>query len=353
MKIGVIFGGRSYEHDISIITAAQVIAALKAKAELCPIYAKDGQFYQVIGRFELNDFADKKVKLKEITFRKGGIRYGRKGIMLDCMIMCCHGGEGENGCFSALAEVFDIPYTAPSPLASAVTMDKRMTKILAERFGFATPNAVIAHRGEDVPEMVKDLEYPLIVKPARLGSSIGIEIAHDEKELIEAVGVAYSFDSDLLAEEVVQDAVELNCAAFSEEGKIVVGGVENPRSWHEFLTFEEKYQGGKYKSGRCGIVTGELAERVRKETERIYRAFELFGIVRIDYLYSEKQDVLYLNEINSQPGSLSCYLFEEVGIDFADLLLRVCEESIRRFAKKDIIIFNSGVLDNLSVYDRK
>ena len=152
---------------------------------------------------------------------------------------------------------------------------------------------------------------------------------------------------------VPEDAVELNCAAFLEGDKCVVGAVESPRSWHEFLTFEEKYEGGKYKTGGNRIVEGDLANRVRKVTESIYSAFELFGIVRVDYLYSSKEDVLYLNEINSQPGSLAYYLFEEIGISFSDLLARVIVESVHRFKAKDIIKFNSGVLQNLSVSLRK
>ena len=357
MKIGILFGGRSYEHDISVITAAQAAAALKGRAEVYPIYAEAGAFYLLKGDIEIRDFSEKRLKKKKLSFCRvkgvGGIAVGMKKIPLDCMLMCCHGGEGENGCFSALMEVYDIPYTASEPLPSAVTMDKRYSKILCEKEGFLTPRAVFGRRGEDLPERARDLVYPLIVKPARLGSSIGIAVAHDEKELIHAIAVAFSFDENALVEEVIEDAMELNCAAFAEKGEIIVGGVENPRSWHEFLTFEEKYEGGKYKSGGNRIVTGHLADRVREATERLYRAFELFGIVRIDFLYSEKRDELYLNEINSQPGSLAFYLFEEIGVDFRDLLLRVINAAKERFRQKDIISFNSGVLENLSVLSRK
>ena len=353
MKIGILFGGRSYEHDISVITAAEAYAALKGRAELYPIYATEGRFLLIEGGIEVGRFAEKRYRGKHVTFEKGVIRAGRRRIFIDCMLMCCHGGEGENGSFSALMEVYNIPYTASSVCPSAVTMDKRRTKIIAEKGGFPTPRAIWGRWGEDLPKMASELRYPLIVKPARLGSSIGIGIAHNEEELIGALSVAFSFDRDAVIEEVVEDAVELNCAAFFEGGKVIVGGVENPRSWQEFLTFDEKYRGGKYKSGGNAIVRGDLAERVRTMTERIYREFELFGIVRIDYLYSEKEDVLYLNEINSQPGSLAFYLFEEIGIEFSDLLFRVIEESILRFKQNDIIQFNSGVLDNLSVLSRK
>ena len=357
MKIGILFGGRSYEREISVITAVQAAACLRGQAEIFPIYADDGEFYWVRGELDLRAFATGKIKKKKASFGKrngkGVLVVGRKKKPLDCVLMCCHGGEGENGTFSALMDLYDLSYTAPSLLPSALTMDKRMTKILCDQNGFSASNAVWGRRGDDLIEKARSLVYPLIVKPARLGSSIGIEIAHDESELIRALALAFSFDTDVLVEEVIEDAVELNCAAFSEGGEVVVGAVESPRSWHEFLTFEEKYEGGKYKSGGNRIVTGALADRVKVETERIYRAFELFGIVRVDYLYSEKEDILYLNEINSQPGSLAYYLFEEVGIAFPELLMRVVKESVHRKEGKDIIQFNSGVLENLSVLTRK
>ena len=357
MKLGILFGGRSYEHDISVITAVEVAAALKGLAEVYPIYAKDGEFYYVKGEMKLEAFASRRVKKKKLRFCKkkgcGAVSVGLKKTVLDAVILCCHGGEGEDGRFSALLECYDLPYTASGLLASAVTMDKRMTKILAAKKGFPTAKGVVGHRGEDVIERAKDLKYPLIVKPARLGSSIGIEVAHDETELINAVALAFTFDTDVVIEEVVSPVTELNCAAFREGDEIVVGGVENPRSWNEFLTFKEKYEGGKYKSGSNRIVEGALAERVRALTEEVYRAFELAGVARIDYLYDGQSDILYLNEVNSQPGSLAYYLFEEVGIDFSELLFRVVNDAIRRASQTDIICFDSRVLDNLSALSQK
>ena len=356
MNIGVLFGGRSYEREISVITAVEVTAILKSEAQVYPIYAENGRFYLLKGDFSIENFTSGNLKRKEVSFykKKGkpSLRAVLAKISLDCVVMCCHGGEGENGNFSALSEVFDLPYTCSSPIASAITMDKRMTKILCAQYGFSTPRSIWGKRGEDLPEKAKTLSYPMIVKPARLGSSIGISVAHDEEELIEAIGTAFSFDGDVLVEEMVEEVVELNCAAFSEGEDVVVGGVETPRSWHEFLTFEEKYEGGKYKSG-ARIVQGDLAERVKAMTKTIYRAFELFGIARLDYLYSKKDDTLYLNEINAQPGSLAYYLFEEVGIDFSSLLKRVIDQAFLREKKKDIISFNSGVLQNLSDLSHK
>ena len=348
MNYGIIFGGRSYEHDISVITAVQAAACLEG--EVYPIYAKEGAFYLVTSEMSVERFARKKVKMKRVHFDasdgRGCIVCGLRRIFLDGMLMCCHGGEGEDGRFSAMMDIYDIPYTAPSPLASAVTMDKRASKIWFDRYGFKNAKGVFLHVGDDL-SAANELRYPLIVKPARLGSSIGIEIAGSAEELLERLEVAFRFDTDVVVEEVIPNALELNCAAFLEKGNIVLSAVESPQRWHDFLTFEDKYQGGKYKYGTDVPVPEDIVERAQKLTEEIYRSFELFGIVRVDYLYDPAEDELYVNEINSQPGSLAYYLFEKVGIPFPKLLERVMAESRRR--RKGIIIFNSNVLDNLCV----
>ena len=348
MKYGILFGGRSHEHDISIITATQAAACLRG--DVYPIYARDGAFYLVRGKMDVKGFANKTVKLRRIRFdTRGGkccIVCGIKRIFLDGMLMCCHGGEGEDGRFSALMDVYDVPHTASDTLASAVTMDKRASKIWFDRYGFPNARGVFLKEGDDL-SAVDELTYPLIVKPARLGSSIGIDIAHNAEELAERLAVAFSFDTDVVVEEVIPNAVEYNCAAFIEKGEVILSAVESPRKWHDFLTFEDKYQGGKYKFGTDAPLPDEISKKVQMMTERIYRAFGLFGIARVDFLYDPAADILYVNEINSQPGSLAYYLFEKAGIPFPLLLERVLSESRRR--RKGIIHFNSNVLDNLCV----
>ena len=354
MKYGILFGGRSYEHDISVITAAQVAANLKG--DVFPIYARGGSFYLVKSEMDVADFASKAVKLREAHFErkgdKGCLVSGGRKIFLDCMILCCHGGEGEDGRFSALMEVFDIPYTASDPLASAVTMDKAAAKIFFDHFGFPNAKGRILRVCDDL-ENLSDLHYPLIVKPAHLGSSIGIAVAKGESALKEALETAFAFDEEVLVEEVIEGAKELNCAAFCEGENVVISAVESPVSWHEFLTFDDKYRGGKYKYGSDAVVEPSLEKKVKETTERVYRALGLFGIARVDYLYDKAQDVLYLNEVNSQPGSLAYYLFEKIGIPFPELLERVGRASIARLKKKGIISFNSGVLDNLCALKAK
>ena len=353
MKIGLLFGGRSYEHDISIITAVETAAALSVSHEVIPIYAADGCFYRIKGKLEIASFANGTVHKKKVSFfsekGKSGIKSAAKKIPLDCVVCCCHGGEGENGEFSALLDVFDFAYTASDPLSSALSMNKKYSKLLFKHCGFESPAAVFAFRGEDAIERAATLSYPLIVKPCSLGSSLGVGVAHNEIELIEKVAVAFEFDEEILIEEVVQSPVELNCAAFRKGGEIFLSAVERPITLNEILTFRDKYEGGKYKGSGQNFVGGELRERVRAATKQIYKAFGLFGVARVDFLYDEKKDVLFVNEINSQPGSLAYYLFEEERILFPALLDGCIEEAIRRRKEKGIIKFNSGVLDNLSV----
>lgn len=357
MNVGLLFGGRSYEHDISIITAAEAAAALSVSHKVFPIYAKDGNFYLVKGKPEISAFAERKVKMKKIAFfsEKGraGVRSAARKYLLDCVVCCCHGGEGENGAFSALLDVFDLPYTSSDLLSSALSMNKKFSKIIFDRFGFPTPKAVFARRGEDAIERAKEIPFPLIVKPCNLGSSIGIAVARNEIELIEAVGSAFVFDEEIVIEAFVKDPVELNCAAFRKGNEIVSSAVERPKTAHEILTFQDKYEGGKYKGSDPDFIGGALKERVQKATREVYAAFGLFGVARVDFLFDESADVLFVNEINSQPGSLAYYLFEEEGIPFTTLLDLCIAEGICRKNEKAIIKFDSGVLDNLSVKTMK
>ena len=353
MNYGVLFGGRSYEHDISVITATQVAAALNGN--VFPIYARNGEFFLVRDKMEVSKFAKNRARFTKIRFdsinEKGLIRYGVHKIDIDCMVMCCHGGEGEDGRFSALMEVYGFPYTASSPFVSALTMDKVAEKVYFDRYNIKNAKGVSVRKGEKLS--FSDLRFPLIVKPSHLGSSIGIRAAHNEEELSEALDVAFSFDDEVLIEEMIRNVTELNCAAFSEGEEIILSAVERPVTWHEFLTFDDKYRGGKYKVGSNRFEDNALTERVRELTEKVYRSLGLFGIARIDFLYDEAADELYVNEVNSQPGSMAYSLFEKVGISFPSMITRVAAQAIERYNNKGIIRFNSGVLDNLCDFHSK
>ncbi len=334
-KVAVFFGGRSLESDISTITAMQVLRHIdRSKFIVEPTFMYEGGFY-VKGVDDLASFKafDPALHMRVIladgalnSVKRGRIREYFKP---DVALVCCHGGEGENGVLQGLLEYNGIPSASSSLAASAYTMDKLTSKRLFDALGLPIL-PYIPLSSEDVngdmegvlDRLEEKLGYPVIVKPASLGSSIGIGAANDRSELKFALEVSSKFDRRLLAERMLVDFKEVNCAAFRDRDRIIVSSTEQPVSAGAFLSFDDKYMsGGKLsEAGRImpADIGVELNERVRQTTRYIYEALELGGVARVDYLVDG--DRLYVNEINTVPGSLAFYLFEEGGIDFASLI---------------------------------
>ncbi|NCA67435.1 MAG: ATP-grasp domain-containing protein [Clostridia bacterium] len=333
--IAIFYGGRSYEHDISIITAIQAMTYIdNYKYRIIPVYMKDGKLYAVkypqkfMSYIEFNG-------AKQYGFINGGLKRGIIKIAVDCALLCTHGGEGENGILEGVLEYYNIPHTAPDSAMSAVGMNKWISKAVFDKLGAATVPGALS---EDI-ETISKLGYPVIVKPVTLGSSIGIEIAHDESELNNALNIAKFYDDSIIVERVVADRMELNCAAFLNDGRIIVSAIEKPVTWQEYLTFGDKYNtSGKVRAEKelPAIISEELTNEVKNTTELIYKALKLCGVVRVDYLYSQKEKKLYINEINTIPGSLAYYLFSDNGLTFSKLIDLIIAEGIRRGNPKKV-----------------
>ena len=228
-------------------------------------------------------------------------------------------------------------------LGSAVGMDKAAAKGIFEQMllnvlphvvvfseDFERDAAAEAERAESF------LRYPMIVKPAAQGSSIGIRAAADREELIDAMAVAAEFDDKLLVEEKLTDFAEVNCAAYGRGGKVVVSQTERPLAAGDLLTFEDKYMADGKMSGGGHVIpadVGEINDVVRSVTERVYRAMELRGIVRVDFLVDKTRGKVYVNEVNTVPGSLAFYLFEPLGVSFSQLISDQIEEALERKRK--------------------
>ncbi len=362
-KVALIFGGRSLESDISVITAVQTYAHLDERLyDVEPVYLFDGDFYM-----------DKMSTLKAFTpfivtehtkvllYTGGFYTTTKKGIKAhfkpDVALICCHGGEGENGILQALMQYYRIPHTSAGVLQSAVCMDKVVSKELFENMLLNVVANLVVMREEYESDSEKTLfhlesflTYPLIVKPASLGSSIGIHTASCYQELKDALDIACEFDEKIIVEQKLTDFKEVNCAAFRDGDKIVVSETEQPLSTHDFLTFEEKYSTGKMSGGGHVIPAeiGSLNSVVKANTERIYRELDLNGVVRVDYLVDLNRNKVYINEINTIPGSLAFYLFEKVGISFAAMLGKIITAAINRAEKlkQRTTNFKTGVLEN-------
>jgi len=335
-KVALFFGGRSLESDISVITAMQTLFGIdKSLYEVEPVFMQGGDFF-VKDLDELKYFTpfNPLNHLKALlyrgefyVFKRGSLK---KYFKPDAALICCHGGEGENGILQAILEYNGIPFSSPSMLPSAVGMDKSVSKQLFENMLLNTlPYEIVlkedldSDRASVLDRLESCLSYPMIVKPSTLGSSIGIGVADSREELDEALSVGENFDSKLLVEHKLVDFVEVNCAAFRKGKEIVVSETEQPLTFNDFLTFDDKYMAGGKMSGGGHKIPADIDSLnliVKANTERIYRELGLNGVVRMDYLVDKTNNKVYINEINTVPGSLGFYLFEPLGISFKELI---------------------------------
>ena len=364
-NLAVIFGGESCEHDISIITALQALeAADKEKYKIFPVYIRNGEWYSgrlnSIEAYKNFGKAKKfKIWLKKNTLYKTGLfKLPKKIAAIDFALLAVHGGNGENGALQGLLEMHDVPYTSADVFASAVCMDKDKLRRFLRGLGYhiVKGNTVQrkefeANKSRCISNIVRKMSFPVIIKPARLGSSIGIGIAANRAQLAAALEAAFCYDDKAVIEVYLEDKIELNCAAVKgANGNIYVSAIEKPLSKSQILSFADKYQGGaksEFKRELPANITPELATEVRELTSKLYEELELFGIVRIDFLYDNKEGKLYVNEINTVPGSLSFYLFEECGIGFTRLIDIMIDASVARKAdrEKNITTYISNVLN--------
>lgn len=363
-KIALIFGGRSIESDISVITAIQVLKHIDvSRYSVEPVFMFEGDFY-VKGLEKLDNFKqfDVTEHAKAILYKGTFFTLKRdtlsKYFKPDIALVCCHGGEGENGTLQAVLEYNSIPYTSTGILGSAAGMDKSVSKQLFDGMLLNTlPHEVITRQ-----EMIEDkgkvffhlesfLNYPMIVKPSAQGSSIGIGVANNREELDFALEVAARYDSKIIVEQKLTDFVEVNCAAFRDGKKIVLSETEQPLTLNDFLTFEDKYMGGK-QEGTGHIIpadVGSLESIIKANTDRIYRELDLNGVVRMDYLIDRTRNKVYINEINTIPGSMAYYLFEPIGISFESLITKLLENAQDFHEKRRTqTIFKTEVLARFS-----
>lgn len=350
-KIAIVYGGDSCEHDVSIITAVTVRNMIKNDCDARLVYLRDGCFRTGKGLEKIGVYGnfDGK-KFREVFFKNGKMfyigKFGLKSEDIDCALVCCHGGEGENGSLSGYFEVADVPYTASGVFASALCMDKVFSKLLLAKLKFPVVPYSVFRRGGGAAEGVEALGYPVVVKPARQGSSVGISIAKNSEELRESIATALLYDDKILIETALQNFEEYNCAAAEIGGKIVVGEIERPTSLGEYLDFYDKYFSAAAGREFPAKIDKKLRDKIRKYTEEIYKSFELKGPVRVDFLRSEGK--LYVNEINTIPGALACYLFKYGDIGGSELLEGSVDAAIAKHAesKKLRRNFASEILKN-------
>jgi D-alanine-D-alanine ligase len=369
-NVGVIFGGKSVEHEVSIITGLQIAEnANKNKYNIIPVYIdKDGDWYYGDKLKDIKVYSNwnnNKKKFKKFFPSIDG--KDRKNILnsMYSLIIAIHGNYGEDGKLQGFLELAGIPYTSSGVVGSATGMDKVvMKKIFC---GMDLPVLpYIWFKRDDWEKNSKELinkihytlDYPIFVKPANLGSSIGISMANNEEELVTAIEVAGNYDKRILVEKGMENANEVNVSAILADGEIKVSELEEPVKWEKFLSFNDKYirSNSKTKSGMSGMsrkipadINEEIRNHVIEYTKSIYKTMDCGGVVRVDFILNSDKTKVYVNEINTIPGSFAFYLWEPLGIKFDKLIDIMIDESIRIFEdkKKDIIRYDSDILKKL------
>lgn len=346
--VAIFFGGNSNEHEISVITGMLAANLLRgADVNVLPVYLTRDNVMMTGEMHAVTDFQTPSKKWKALRFCEGGLETGRgKKFPIDVALNCCHGGAGEDGTLSALFRWHHIKSASPDEAVSSVFMDKTLTKFAARGLGLPVLDGVTVREGER-PEL--PFAYPVIVKPARLGSSIGIKVAADEGELQAALTLAFSLDDAALIEPYVKEKRDLNCAACRIGGEIRLSDVEEVFSRDDILSFKEKYEeSGEKRSRIPAEIPDEITKKVHLCTEKLYDGFRVTGVVRADFLLVDGE--VYFNELNTVPGSLACYLFGNSLTDSKNFLLSLVEEGRRSVPEKTIL--TTGIL-NSSVFTGK
>ena len=385
--IGVFFGGKSVEHEVSIISAMQVIENLDSeKYDVVPVYiSKDNRFYtsELLTRIEeFKDLEETKRMSNEVYFTQEDSKLvlnSKKGIFkkvlakIDIAFPVVHGINVEDGTLEGLLEMYNIPYVGCDVCSSAVGMNKIIFKKVLE----ASKLPVVEYETLNISEFEEDadkayekitrkLTLPIIIKPANLGSSVGIEIVKQKEEFKDKMQNVFAFCDSVLVERCVTNLREINCSVLGNYNEQEVSVLEEPIKNDEILSYKDKYMGEGSKSGKLGVKSGKLggakgsgmaslsrkipAELTKSQEEEVYSlAKETFkilnceGISRIDFIIDGDNNKIYVNEINTIPGSLSYYLWQPKGIEFSNLLDRAIRYAIKRKERRDKITYSTDV----------
>lgn len=370
--VAILCGGSTYEHEVSIITGIQVAEALdKTKYTFSFVYFdKDNNTFLIKDFKNRKDFKRGKRLPVDIVKREDGVylelptRFNKKQKVHVCYL-AFHGGSGESGSVQGMLELYGVPFTSASQEGVVISMNKALTKEVLLHHNIPTLDFISvttenynSHKSSVLKEIKQKLSLPVIIKPVHLGSSIAIEVAHNEVELEKFLNVAVRVDNEVLVEPALTDFTEFNVSARTKENEIELSPIEEPKREEEILSFEDKYTkgGGKKTGPKQGggmelldrtvpaKISPELEKEINQLTKRVYRACRLSGLLRIDFMYSESQ--LYCTEINPIPGSMAFYLWEANGEQFKEQVTNSLEDAMNRFRQRiKIIPYETDIVD--------
>lgn len=368
IRLGVIFGGESVEHEVSIISAIQAMNKMDSeKYEIIPIYiTKDRQWYTGEMLKEIETYSDlsliKRYAKNVVLYEDNGkfVLQNKKGFRrivkeIDMVFPIVHGTNVEDGVLQGYLESIGIPFVGGDVYASAVGQDKIFMKEIFRENDLPVCDYAWFYDteyeddNEKVLAHVEKLTYPVIIKPATLGSSVGIKTAHNKEELKVAIDEAIKYDHKIVVEKLVENLMEVNISVLGNYSNQQVSAIEQVIPTKDFLTYEDKYLGSSKTKGKIGgkfktskgmvstsrVIPAPLPKKMKEEVEKVavgaFKALGSSGVVRIDFLVDEKEKKIYINEVNNIPGSLSFYLWEPIGKEYTELLDDMINIGIRDY----------------------
>lgn len=375
--VGILFGGRSVEHEVSVITAMQIIENIdKTLYKPVPIYVnKDGDWLTGESLMDFENYKSKNFKdAKQVVLspnhndgnlylhpEKSGL-FGKKIVQtIDIFFPAFHGTNGEDGSTQGLLELINKPYAGAGVLGSSVGMDKILMKDVYKANNIPVVDFIWFYRSEwkedkekTMDKIESSLAYPVFVKPSNLGSSIGISKAKNREMLKDALEVATAYDRKIIVEKAVENPREINCAVMGYDNKVETSLCEEPLGWTEILSFNDKYlrKDGK-KTGEESLNRAIPADLEASKTAEIqelaknaFTVIDAKGNARIDFLL-DKEGKVFVNEINTLPGSISFYLWEGKGYSFKDLISKMIDIAVITHSEKNnnMYIYESNLFD--------
>ncbi|MDD3453667.1 MAG: D-alanine--D-alanine ligase [Bacilli bacterium] len=385
IKLGVIFGGNSVEHEISIITAVQAMGYIdENKYDIIPIYIDKNRIWytgKMLMDMEvfkdtniINKYAKKVIlgKTKDgFVLQKTDGLFRRTIETLDIAFPIVHGKGVEDGSLAGYLDTIGIPYVGPDILGAAVGQDKVVMKQLMESSNIPVPkytwfyDTEYLYNKNEILEKIKQLSYPVIIKPAKLGSSIGINVAKNEEDLDKYILEAIQYDNKIVVEKVIEDLMEVNCSVLGNYEYQETSLIDEMLTKNDFLTFEDKYIGGnkgkmktsstKIENARIDrVIPARINEDIKIKIEdlakKTFVCLNLSGLARIDFLINKKTNEIYVNEPNTIPGSLAFYLWEPKGKKYETLLDEMITSAIKNYKNnsKKISSFETNVLSSFN-----
>lgn len=379
LKLGVIFGGSSVEHEVSVISALQAIDNLdKDKYDVVPLYiSKNREWYtgkKLLDIVNYNNIENLLKSVKKVILQKENDEFvlylcegffNKKLDKIDVAFPIVHGQNVEDGSLAGYLDTIGIPYVGCNVLGAALGQDKVVMKQVFKDSSIPVVDYIWFYDNDylinkdDYFNKIKKLGYPVVVKPASLGSSVGINFVKDDKEIATAIEDAINYDKKIIVEKAVNNLIEVNCSVVGNYEFQEASVLEQVSSSNAILTYKDKYEGeGKTKGASKGMVNTsriipaqideKTTNKIQEISKQVFKSLNLCGVCRIDYLIDGKTKDVYVNEPNTIPGSLAFYLWEPMGKKYSELLDQVITLGIKEYKNKakKVTCFDTNILNN-------